>query len=254
MIDHFNIPPGALIDVPITKKQFGEKASLSSTEKRALREEVKRISMKALLQTRTTGIASYNDSDYNYDQIIFAEVEIRSQSKAAVIASMIQMTFPAPLFLIMHCDDVYCVNWCVKRINRADKNKRVIEVQQSTRFFTLHEGEPIVDAWLRSLDISQIDCSSLKELFDTLSNKLTMLCVSDEAGCFIESKPDETEFYREILESLSSNRAAQQSIRKELKSETQFNRIVKLNVRLRELQDGEQAWREQLKKKGAYGC
>ena len=56
MIDYFNIPTGALINVPITKKQFSEKAALSSVEKRALREDVERITMKGLLQTRTTGI------------------------------------------------------------------------------------------------------------------------------------------------------------------------------------------------------
>ncbi len=73
MIDYFNIPPGALINVPITKKQFAEKATLSSMEKRALREDVERITMKGLLQNRKPGIVSYNDSDLNYDQNIFAK-------------------------------------------------------------------------------------------------------------------------------------------------------------------------------------
>ena len=103
MIAHFNIPPGACINVPITKKQFAEKTALSSMEKRILREDMERITMKGLLQTRTTGIASYNDSDYNYDQIIFAEVDIRNQGRTALVSAMIQKAFPAPLFLILHC-------------------------------------------------------------------------------------------------------------------------------------------------------
>jgi hypothetical protein len=53
--------------------------------------------MRGLLQTRTTGIASFNDSEYNYDQIVFAEVDIRNQSRTAIIATMIQKAFPAPL-------------------------------------------------------------------------------------------------------------------------------------------------------------
>jgi hypothetical protein len=38
MIEYFNIPSGALINTPISKKLFAEKAPLSSGEKRLLRD------------------------------------------------------------------------------------------------------------------------------------------------------------------------------------------------------------------------
>jgi len=66
-----------------------------------------------------------------------------------------------------------------------------------------------------------------------------MLSVSEEAGYFIELKSGGAKYYQTILEELNQNRLLQQSIIKELKSETQFNKIVKINTRLRELQDQE---------------
>lgn len=245
MIDYFNIPQEALIDVPITKKQFGEKTALSSVEKRALREDVERITMKGLLQTRTTGIASYNDSDYNYDQIIFAKVAIRNQSKTTIIASMVQKAFPAPLFLILHCGDAYCVNGCVKRINQADNSKRVIEDMQTTRYFTLNDNDKIVNDWLQSLNSTQTAYSTLKEWFDELSAKLLMLKVSDEIGTFTKADAHTTADYKQVLEQLKKNREEQRQLLTEIKVETQFNVRLKLNTKLKELQIRE----EELKKK-----
>jgi len=239
MISYLNISVQALTDTPISKKLFAEKTTLSTAEKRVLREDIERIVMKGLLQTRTIGIAAYVDDESAYDQIVFAQVDIRTLNKVSAITTMIQSAFPVPMFVILHHDDNYSVNWCVKRINQADKSKRVMEEQQMTRFFSIHENNSVIDSWLHSLDITKINCKSLKELFDELSNRLMMLSVSDEAGCFIEIESGGAEYYKSILEKLNQNRLLQQSIIKELQSETQFNRIIKLNTQLRELQDQE---------------
>ena len=53
MIDYLNIPTIALINTPISKKLFADKAPLFAAEKRMLREDVESIAMKGLLQTRT---------------------------------------------------------------------------------------------------------------------------------------------------------------------------------------------------------
>ena len=147
MIEYFNIPSGALINTPISKKLFAEKAPLSSGEKRLLREEIEKLTMKGLLQTRTIGLAAYMDEEQAYDQIIIAEVSIKNPTKAMPVATMIQKAFPAPMFLVIHCGESFCVNWCLKRINQSDKTRRVMEEQQITRIFVPENGDSIVKAW-----------------------------------------------------------------------------------------------------------
>lgn len=236
MIEYFNIPSGASEQTPISKKLFAEKVPLSAAEKRLLREEVERINMRSLLQTRTIGLEAYMDEEYCYDQIIVAEVDIKNPAKASAIALMIQKAFPAPMFLIIHCQNSYCVNWCIKRINQADNSKRVIEEQQTTRFFSTNSEDPIVSQWLESLDIAKIVCATLKDLFDELSAKLLMLQTADESGVFIHADTHNIETYRAILERLASNREEQKKIKVEIKAETQFNARLKLSAKLKELQ------------------
>ncbi|WP_294081639.1 DUF4391 domain-containing protein [Proteiniphilum sp. UBA5384] len=239
MIDYFNIPAQAQIDMPISKKLFAEKVALSSVEKRILREDIDRIVMKGLLQTRTVGVASYIDDEFSYDQIIFAVVNIKNQAKASAIAGMVQKAFPSPMFLILNYQENYCVNWCIKRINQADKSKRVIEEQHMTRFFSTLENNSIIHKWLHSLDMTKFNCMSLKDLFDILNNRLMMLTISEEANCFLELSSIDLGYYQDIIVELKLNRIEQQTIIRELKCETQFNKVIKLNTLLRELQDQE---------------
>ena len=250
MIDYFNIPGQARIDMPISKKLFAEKVALSSVEKRILREDIDRIVMKGLLQTRTVGVASYIDDEFSYDQIIFAVVDIKNPAKAPAITGMIQKAFPSPMILILNYLENYCVNWCVKRINQADKSKRVIEEQHMTRFFKFDCDDTIAKQWLTSLSVSDIDCDTLKDLFDLLSDKLMMLDIANEAGFFYTLKFNDIEYYRSVIEMLNNNRAEQNYIKKQLKEENQFNRILKLNSNLRELQDKELEFKKRLEYSG----
>lgn len=247
MITHFNIPQAARINTAISKKLFSEKAPLSASEKRLLREEVERLTMKGLLQTQTVGLAAYTDDEYAYDQVIIAEVSIKNPVKAPAIATMIQKAFPAPLFLILQSDGNYCINWCVKRVNQSDDSKRVMGEQQMTRFFALENSDEIQEQWLSSLSIPDIECTNLKELYERLSAKLMMLRAADEVGAFIALEVNNPEYYHEILDKLNTNRAEQQVIRKEIKEETQFNQKLRLNKKLRELQDNEKELIEQLR-------
>lgn len=247
MIDYLNIPAVALINTPISKKLFADKAPLSAAEKRMLREDIESIAMKGLLQTRTIGLPSYSDDEYLYDQIIVSEVRIKNLSKGSAIATMIQRAFPAPMFLILYHDNQYSVNWCVKRINQADSSKRVMAEQQTTRFFTIDDGDTIARSWLHSLDITKLQCSTLKDMFDELCGKLVMLTVSDEAGVFIEANTHKIEQFRGVLEELAANREEQKKVSAEIKAETQFNAQLKLSSKLKTLQIEEKQIKENLK-------
>ena len=239
MINYFNIPTQTAINTSISKTMLTDKGDLTSKEKRILREDIESITMKGLLQTRTIGIQAYCDDNYQYDQIVIAEVNMRTKFKEVAIANMIQRSIPVPMFLILHCGDSYCVNWCVKRINQADNTKKVIEEQQLTRFFSTDSGDIIAHKWLNSLDITALNCITIKDLFDSISEKLTMLTIADEVGDFSPNTTISIEVYRSMLDELKCNREEQKTVSLEMKAETQFNAQMKLTTRLKRLQDEE---------------
>jgi hypothetical protein len=151
------------------------------------------------------------------------------------------------MILILNYQNNYCVNWCVKRINQADKSKRVIENMKTTRYLTLNDDDKIANDWLQSLDSTKIVCSTLKEWFDELSSKLLMLQVSDETGTFVQADSHNITDYRQLLEQLKENREEQRQLLIEIKSETQFNLRLKLTTKLKELQEQEEELKKRLK-------
>jgi hypothetical protein len=121
-----------------------------------------------------------------------------------------------------------------------------MEEQQMTRFFSIHEDSPVIDRWLHSLDITKINCTSLKDIFDELSNRLMMLSVSDEAGVFVKADIHKIHQYRLLLEQLSINRDEQKKLALAIKTETQFNSRLKLTTKLKELQLQESQLKEKI--------
>ncbi len=247
MIRYFNIPVQAQINTPISKALFADKGDLSAVEKRLLREEIESITMKALFQTRTIGLDTYVDNEYQYDQLVIAEVTIANATKAEAVANMIQRNLPIPLILIIRAKDDNCsINWCVKRINQSDRSKRVIEDMQQTRMFSIDAPDSIASQWLNILDVTKLKCETIKDLFDRLNEKLIVLKVSDEAGEFVSNSTLCIDECRALFEQLSANRAEQKKVMQELKKEVQFNNLMKLNAKLKELQNTEKHIKQKL--------
>ena len=248
MIQYFNIPATAQINTPISKALFADKVNLSAIEKKLLREEIGSITMKALFQTRTIGLDSYLDKDYQYDQMVIAEVTIVNAMKAEAVANMIQRNLPVPMILVISAkDDRCCVNWCVKRINQSDRSKRVIEDVQQTRMVSIDAPDAIALQWLNTLDVTKLKCETIKDLFDRLNEKLIVLKDSDEAGEFISNSTLSIGECRTLFEQLNANRAEQKKVMQELKKEVQFSNLMKLNIKLKELQEVEKNIKDKLK-------
>jgi len=246
MINYFNIPTQAQISTPISKTLFADKGDISGVDKRMLRENVASITMRGLFQTRTIGLASYIDSEYQYDQLVIAEVVINNATKVEKVATMIQQAFPMPIILVISINsESYSINWCVKRINQADNSKRVIEDMQQTRIFSLNDT--IAKEWIKTLDVTKLKCDTIKDRYDQLSEKLIMLKVSDEAGVWVSNSNLTIEEYRLTFEKLNTTREEQKQIMQQLKTEIQLSNQIKLNSKLKELQNIEKSIKAKLK-------
>ena len=248
MIEYFNIPPSIMINQAVTKKLFTEKLSMSSGEKRLLKDEILSIVMKALFQPINTGLEVFENEDYLYNQLLIGEIEIKNQVKSRAIATMIQRAFPAHLLLILHCKQEYCLNWCNKKINRVEKDKRIVEEQQYTRWFNLYDDNVITQEWLKSLDTTKLKCNTIKDLFNQLSLKILSLSISEEAGELIHTDSENIEEYQTLLSQIRDNKEEQKEISIKLKEESQFNEKIQLTKRLRELQDLNKVFQKQLHK------
>lgn len=237
MIQSFNPPPRAVVNTVITKKLFLDQMKLTPTEKKLIRDDISSIHMRIVLQPQTIGLPEYETEEYQYKQIVISEVVLNRQSVCFAIARLLQQAFPYPLILLLKYGEEYMINWADKRVNLADKSKRVVENLEFTHWINPVSTDSITKSFLNSLDITKPQCHNLKELYDILRNRFYMLAVADETGSYSEATPDNILYYREQMALLTQNREEQKNIIEELKSETQFNVQVQLNGDLKRLQN-----------------
>lgn len=240
MIQSFNPPPRAVVNTVITKKLFMDQIKLTPTEKKLIRDDISSIHMRIVLQPQTIGLMEYETDEYQFKQIVVSEIVLNRQSACFALAKLLQQAFPYPLILLLKYGEEYMVNWAEKRINLADKTKRVVENLEFTRWINPANTDSVTKDFLNSLDITKPQCNNLKELFDILKNRFYMLSVAEETGNYIEATPDNIIYYREQMALLTQNREEQKNIIEELKSETQFNVKLLFNKELKELQLEEQ--------------
>ncbi len=239
MIQSFNSPPSAVVNTVITKKLFLDQMKLTPTEKKLIRDDISSIHMRIVLQPQTIGLMEYETEEYQYKQIVISEVVLNKQRVCFPIAKLMQQAFPYPLILLLKYGEEYMINWADKRVNLADKSKRVVENSDFTRWINPANDDSVIKGFLNSLDITKPQCRNLKELFDILKNRFYILAVADEAGTYSETMTENILFYREQMSLLMQNREEQKNIIEELKNETQFNVKVKLNGDLKTLQSKE---------------
>ncbi|AGY52757.1 hypothetical protein BRDCF_p130 [Bacteroidales bacterium CF] len=237
MIQSFNPPPRAVVNTVITKKLFLDQMNLTPSEKKLIRDDISSIHMRIVLQPQTIGLPEYETEEYQYKQIVISEVVLNRQSVCFAIARLLQQAFPYPLILLLKYGEEYMINWADKRINLADKSKRVVENMEFTRWINPTNTDSVTKEFLNSIDLTKPQCNNLKELFDILKNRFYMLAVADETGSYSEATPYNIHYYREQMALLTQNREEQKNIIEELKSEIQFNVQVQLNGNLKRLQD-----------------
>ena len=237
MIQSFNPPPRAAVNTVITKKLFLDQMSLTPTEKKLIRDDISSIHMRIVLQPQTIGLMEHETEEYQYKQIVISEVVLNRQSVCSSIARLMQQAFPYPLILLLKYGEEYMINWADKRINLADKSKRVVENLEFTRWINPTNTDSVTKEFLNSIDITKPQCHNLKELFDILKDRFYMLAVANETGTYSETMTENILFYREQMSLLMQNREEQKNIIEELKSETQFNVQVQLNGDLKRLQN-----------------
>jgi hypothetical protein len=213
-----------------------DQIKLNPTEKKLIRDDISSIHMRIVLQPQTIGLMEYESEEYQYKQIVLSEVALNRQSVCFAVARLLQQAFPYPLILLLKYGEEYMINWADKRINLADKSKRVVENMEFTRWIDPTNNDCITKDFLNSLDITKPQCNNLKELFDILKNRFYMLAVADETGTYSEAKADNIIYYREQMALLTQNREAQKNIIEALKNESQFNIKLILNKKLKELQ------------------
>ena len=164
ILELFNIPNKAQADRRIFVKDILARLELNSRDKQAFEKTVGTIHVKGILNESTSNIWSYVDETYFYKEIILFYVVLKDITKIAFVNEQLQKVFPNPIVIIYEFGNKYAISTALKRLNKLEKGKTVIEEIQLSDFFELD------DKHIQLLNKHSYNFDNLKTYYESVNN------------------------------------------------------------------------------------
>ena len=219
------LPTAARIDRVVPKKQFYDNGDLSSIDKK-LFDHVEKIYWRYALKTENSFIQPYRDEEKNYPEIEVLEVNLRAEKRMKRLAEVIIHAIPYPMLLFFILGEKRRLYMGKLRQSQADSERMTLVAMEDTDWQSAED-----DFWpelsLRKMPGANF-CQLYEGWFDAISKRhLAALSVDTEAMSGDEA--------RETLQRIMAMEQEMNKLRKQIKSESQFNRKMEFNTRLQKL-------------------
>lgn len=164
ILELFNIPNKAQVDRKIFVKDILTRLELSTRDKQTFEKTIGAIFAKGILNESTSNIWAYVDESYYYKEIVIFYVVLKNITNVAFVNEQLQKVFQNPIVIIYEFNNKYAISTALKRLNKLEKEKTVIEEIQLSNFFELD------DVHIQLLNKHSYNFNNLKEYYENVNN------------------------------------------------------------------------------------
>lgn len=231
------LPQSAYLGRRINKKLFQENAKLGATDKKALREDVEAITWEYTLKPSTIPIKPYADNQQEYVEIAIIQVILKSRDRTGRLSEIIHRAIPYPVVLVLADETSVCLSLATKRFSHAEKGAIVAGTFFATDWIDPTGLSAAEESFLDSLAVASLPNANFKASYDALIDRVIALDCAVRTGSFVlESAAGRAETRRAALADCRDLEARIAEERAALNNETQFNRQVDGNMRIKEME------------------
>jgi len=233
----FALPESTCLGKRIYKRMFHENAKLGARDKRILSEDVDIITWTHTLKPGTVPITPYADNQCEYNEIAVIEMLLRSPKQSTRTAEIVHRAIPYPVVLIPTDGPTVQLSLATKRFSEAGKEAIVADEFFATEWLNLEDPLPIEEAFLRSLAMRDLPHTDFHALYNAWIDRVVALQCARRSGAFRLARTLEESADRHVA--LASCRELEARIAEEraaLRKESQFNRQLDHNVRIKTLE------------------
>ncbi|MBU1626815.1 DUF4391 domain-containing protein, partial [bacterium] len=208
---------------------------LNATDKKAFANDIDMIEWTYTLKPSTINIPRYEDEDHEYLEVAIIEVVLKDVLRHKRIAQIIQRAIPYPAMIVFKHDTSIALNLALKRTNKADQNKIMVEAFHDTHWINLDSPTDAETQFFKSLNINTFSFNHFYDWYaDLLQRVVALNCAWISGSYTMESNKTDVDRVEELRE-IYDLEQHQNTLRSDLKKETQFNRKVELNMQIKKI-------------------
>lgn len=246
-LEALGVPDSCLLNKPLYKKMFQEHAALDARDKKALKDDVEKIRWLYTLKPSTINIAPHRDELRDYGELAVLHIELTDTKQAERIGHFINRAIPYPLVIFFThqigeegADYNHELALCLadKRINKADKEKWVIEDLQLSPWTPLqpplaNEPTGVNQRFLRSMNISELPSANFWQLYQGLNSRLVARQCAEVTDAYRLTSDAEASQQHEYLRQYQQIELAIKQLRAQIKK-AEFSQQVTLNTQIKQ--------------------
>ena len=232
-LDNLNIPKTCAVNKTIFKKLFQENVVLDATDKKALKDDIKKITWLFSLKSSNIGIAKYEDENFEYHEIAILQVNLSNKYRFKKIANFINKAIPYPIILLFSFDNKFIINLTNKRINKVDRSKLLIAEEFFTDELDSKNLNQAQKSFIYDCNIKNLSSLNLYEFYQDLVARLISLNAASYSGIYNKTSTVKVLDCKKYLKQITDLEEEISSLQATLKKESQFNRQVDLNIKIK---------------------
>lgn len=234
IFDYLKIPKSCEVGNTIFKKLFYDNANLNKTDRDLFTEQIDKIIWAYSFKPETINIKPYQDEEREYSEIEIIEVKLLTAGKTKRMAEIIMRAIPYPMLLVFTLNNKVQLFAAHQRTNLADPSRNTIEEFIFTDWINLGNLTDKDKRFLEDIEIKKLSHLNYYRFYSDIVDRLIIYNASKLVDGYIEGK--KAAEVKEIYNRLVELDEVVKNLKLKVKSETQLNRRVELNVEIKKLE------------------
>lgn len=249
LLEYINIPKSGKTKQRIPIKEVVGQLGVSMKDKRILTEDIKAIYLVGVLNEQTLRLSSFKNEEYIYETIYVINVDLNNVKHLFNLNEKMHQAFPNPIIAIYHIAEKYMISLALKRINKLDNEKSVIENIYSSNVFEFDDNHV---RFKNCLNMHEIKSKNLKEFYELYVDLVYSERIIDLLGYYPNTIP-KTLHLKEVLDEIVKNSSRVNSLNEEYKTTSIMSKKMDIHMDILRIKDRNQQMLNQLKEELSNG-
>ena len=241
------IPDDCRLGKRIFKKLFHENSQLGATDKKAFKDDINKVIWMFKLEPNSVSIPAFTNDEREYLEVAVLQVDCKTQKRSGRIAQIIHRAIPYPLMIVFSYESSILISLSHKRFSQSEKGAIVADEFHNSDWFDLACPSDVQISFVDSLKLQSLPHANLFAFYSSVVDRITALDCARLSGAYFVERGDRQVDRKQVLQECRELETQIAELRKELKTEEQFNRTFALSVKIKELEKQLQQSADKLK-------
>ncbi len=231
------VPEACYLGKRVFKRLFHENAKLGATDKKALQEDIDTIIWQYTFKPSTIPIQAYEDHQREYLEVHVLQADLKTMKRTSRIIEVIHRAIPYPLVVVLIYGKMCALSLAHKRFSQAEKGAIVAEDFITSDWIDLLAPTSLQQAFLASLVVSALPHTHFFAFYSAIWDRLLALDCARLTGEYrVETAAEKLKHRRQRLARCHELELQIAEYKSAIKKETQFNRQVEINTKIKKLE------------------